>query len=145
MIAVDKNLLVDAHREDSPWHEAAYKIIEQLSESRAAWAIPWRCLHEFIAIVSHPSIYNPPTPLAAALVQVDSWIESPTLNLIREFEGYWPHLKSVLEQGLIVGPKVHDARVAAICLLHGVGELWTADRDFSRFPMLITRNPLVTS
>jgi uncharacterized protein len=108
-------------------------------------AVPWPCLHEFLAIVTHPRIYNPPTPLAVALDQVDAWIESPSLNLIRESEGYWPHLKNVIEQGRVVGPKVHDARIAAICLLHGVRELWTADRDFSRFPALMTRNPLVNS
>ena len=145
MIAVDTNVLIYAHREDSPWHEAAYKVLEQLSEGRAPWAIPWPCLHEFIAIVTHPRIYNPPTPLAAALDQVDAWIESPSLSLIRESEGYWPHLKNVIEQGRVVGPKVHDARIAAICLLQGVRELWTADRDFSRFPALLTRNPLVNS
>lgn len=38
----------------------------------------------------------------------------------------------------------HDARIAACCLLGGVGELWTVDRDFSRFPALKTRNPLIT-
>jgi hypothetical protein len=38
---------------------------------------------------------------------------------------------------------VHDARIAACCLRHGVTELWTADRDFSRYPALFTRNPLV--
>ena len=38
---------------------------------------------------------------------------------------------------------VHDARIAALCLSHGVRELWSADRDFSRFPALRTRNPLV--
>ena len=134
MIAVDTNILVYAHREDSSWHEGAYKIVVDLSESRAPWSIPWPCLHEFLAIVTHPRIYNPPTPLAAALDQVDSWIESPSLSLIRESEGYWPRLKGTL-----------DARIAAICLLHGVRELWTADRDFSRFPTLTTRNPLVTS
>ena len=37
---------------------------------------------------------------------------------------------------------VHDARVAALCIAHGVTELWTADRDFGRFPDLVTRNPL---
>lgn len=41
------------------------------------------------------------------------------------------------------GPRVHEARIAALCLLHGVGELWSADRDFSRFPELEVRNPLV--
>jgi hypothetical protein len=45
--------------------------------------------------------------------------------------------------GNIAGPLVHDARIAAICLQHGVRELWTADRDFSRFPQLKTVNPLV--
>ncbi len=43
---------------------------------------------------------------------------------------------------LIAGPRVHDARVAALCIAHGVRELWTADRDFSRFPALKTANPL---
>jgi predicted nucleic acid-binding protein len=38
---------------------------------------------------------------------------------------------------------VHDARVAAICIAHGVNEFWTVDRDFSRFPDLPTRNPLL--
>ena len=41
------------------------------------------------------------------------------------------------------GPRIHDARIAALCLNHGVRELWTADRDFSMFPKLKTRNPLV--
>ena len=47
-----------------------------------------------------------------------------------------------IEAGRIAGPRVHDARVAALCLAHGVRELWTADRDFSRFPGLATSNPL---
>ena len=33
--------------------------------------------------------------------------------------------------------------IAAICIGHGVRELLTADRDFSRFSSLVTRNPLV--
>jgi hypothetical protein len=44
---------------------------------------------------------------------------------------------------MITGPAVHDARVAALCLAHGVRELWTADRDFSRFPRLRAVNPLL--
>src|SRR5438094_793857 len=100
MIAVDTNLLVYAHREDSAWHDAAYARIE-------------------------------------------AWLESPSLVLLSESEGYWPQLKSLLRNGRIVGPQVHDARVAALCRLHGVSELWTADRDFSRFRGLTFRNPLI--
>jgi uncharacterized protein len=143
VIAVDTNLLVYAHREDSSWHEAAYRKVAGLAEGRAPWAIPWPCIHEFIAIVTHPRIYSPPTPLAAAIDQVEAWMESPSLVLLAETEGYWAELRSALEQGRIAGPQVHDARVAAICRDHGVRELWTVDRDFGRFPTLAVRNPLV--
>ncbi|HXE90343.1 MAG TPA: TA system VapC family ribonuclease toxin [Terriglobales bacterium] len=143
MIAVDSNLLVYAHREDSPWHDAAYACLVGLAEGRAAWAIPWPCLHEFLAIVTHSRIYAPPTPLEAALDQVQAWLESPSLVLISETEDYWPQLQSLLRSGRASGAQVHDARVAALCLRHGIHELWTADRDFSRFPAVKVRNPLV--
>lgn len=109
----------------------------------SAWGIPWPCLHEFLAIVTHPRIFAPPSPLEAALDQVEAWLEAPGLVLLAEAEGYWPGLRTALVEGRIAGPLVHDARVAALCRLHGVRELWTADRDFGRFPGLVVRNPLV--
>lgn len=144
MIALDTNLLVYAHREDSPWHDAAYARIAELAEGRAPWAIPWPCLHEFLAIVTHPRIYAPPTPLAAAVDQVEAWLESPSLVLLTEYEGYWSQLRAALHAGRVAGAQVHDARVAALCGLHGIRELWTVDRDFGRFPGLTVRNPLVS-
>jgi len=63
LIAVDSNILVYAHREDLRWHDAAYVRMVELSEEPAAWAIPWPCIHEFLAIMTHPRIYSPPTPL----------------------------------------------------------------------------------
>ncbi len=143
MIAVDSNLLVYAHREDSPWHSAAYACLVGLAESRRAWAIPWPCLHEFLAIVTHPRIYDPPTPLEKAIDQVEAWFESPSLVLLTESEDHWVRLNSLLRAGHIAGPRVHDARVAAICIQHGASEIWTIDRDFSRFAGIKVRNPLV--
>ena len=143
MIAVDTNLLVYAHREDSPWHEAALARITALAEGKAPWAIPWPCVHEFLAIVTHPRIYAPPTPLEVALDQVEAWLEAPSLVLLAESEGYWPELRSALQAGRVTGAQVHDARVAALCRLHGIQELWSADRDFGRFPELAVRNPLI--
>jgi uncharacterized protein len=143
VIAIDTNILVYAHREDSPWHEAAYARVAEVAEGRAAWAIPWPCLHEFLAIVTHPRIYNPPSPLKIALDQVDAWLEAPNLVLLSEANGYWPELRATLTSGLAAGPQVHDARVASLCRLYGVQELWSFDRDFGRFPGLRVRNPLV--
>lgn len=144
MIALDTNLLVYAHREDSPWHNKAYRQITELAESRSSWgSIPWPCLHEFLAIVTHPRIYNPPTPLDLAIDQVNAWLESPSLMILSEEQGYWEQLRTTLENGRVIGPQIHDARIAALCQLHGVRELLSADRDFSRFPGLASRNPLI--
>jgi toxin-antitoxin system PIN domain toxin len=143
VIAVDTNLLVYAHREDSPWHDRAYAHIVELAQGREPWAIPWPCVHEFLAIVTHPKIYAPATPLDTALEQVDAWLEAPNLFVLSETEGYWPDLRETLQAGRVVGPHVHDARVATLCRLHGVRELWSADRDFTRFPGCVVRNPLV--
>ena len=143
MIAVDANILVYAHREDSPFHAAASKRVASLAEGRAPWAIPWPCLHEFLAIVTHPRIYAPPTPVTQALDQADAWLESPTLVLLAEAPTYWSSLRPLLEAGRIAGPVVHDARIAALCVQHGVRELWSADRDFSRFSGLKVVNPLL--
>jgi len=144
MIAVDTNILVYAHREDSPWHDTAYTKVAEIAEGRAAWAIPWPCIHEFLSIVTHPKIFSPPTPLNAAIHQVEAWLEAPNLVLLGETEGYWTELRKIIEAGRISGGQIHDARIAALCNLHGIGELWTADRDFTRFPGLSVRNPLIS-
>jgi hypothetical protein len=143
VIAVDTNILVFAHRADSPWHKAASGQIRDLAEGATAWAIPWPCVHEFVAIVTHARIYKPPTPVDRAIAQVDAWLESPSLVLIGESDGHWRALRELLAAGKVSGPPVHDARIAALCVTHGVRTLWTADRDFSRFPTLNAVNPLV--
>ena len=143
MIAVDTNLLVYAHREDSPFHDRAAACLSELAQGRSAWAIAWPCVHEFISIVTHPKIYRPPSPLGVALDQVDAWLESPTLHLLGEMPGYWQRLRVLLISGRITGPMVHDARIAALAIDHGVRELWSADRDLGRFAPLKVRNPLV--
>jgi toxin-antitoxin system PIN domain toxin len=144
VIAVDTNILVYAHRADSSWHEAARRRLTELAEGKHAWAIPWPCLHEFIAVVTHPRIYTPPTPTAVALETVVRWCKSPTVVLLGEVDGYLEQLASLLTTGRVAGPMVHDARVAALCLVHGVDALWSADRDFGRFPGLNVVNPLVS-
>jgi toxin-antitoxin system PIN domain toxin len=143
VIAIDTNLLVYAHREDSDWHVRAEATVRALAEGVNAWAVPWPCLHEFLAIVTHPRIFRTPTPMAAALDQVEAWLQSPSLLTLTENERYWETLQSLIALARVDGPRVHDARVAALCVSHAVRELWTADRDFSRFSALRVRNPLV--
>lgn len=143
MIAIDTNILVYAHREDSDFHIPAHSALVGLAQGSRAWGIPWPCVHEFVAIVTHPSIYRPPTQTATALAAMRVWIESPFCRMIGEGPGYLDRLEKLALQGKVRGPMIHDARIAAICLHNGVNELWSADRDFSRFGHLKVVNPLV--
>lgn len=144
MTAVDTNLLVYAHREESPWHETALRVLKSLAEGTSPWAIPWPCVHEFLAIVTHPRIYRPATPPELALAAIRAWMTSPSLHLIGEGPEYFDRLDQLVMSGKVTGPAIHDARIAALCLEHGIRTFWTADRDFSRFPALNVKNPQVT-
>ncbi len=143
MIALDTNLLVYAHRDDSPHHVSALDLLGDLARGRRDWAIPWPCLHEFLAVVTHPRIYVPPTSAVSAVAAVEALVATPRLRLLGEGQDHLRQLAALMASGQITGPRVHDARIAAICLSHGVSELWSADRDFSWFPALKVVNPLV--
>jgi toxin-antitoxin system PIN domain toxin len=143
VIAVDTNLLVYAHRADSPFHERARSIIEALAAGAREWAIPWPCAHEFFAVVTHPRIYRTATPAETAFAQLRALGALANLAFIGETDEYLRHLESLALPAQARGGAIHDARIAAICVSHGVAELWSADRDFSRYPQLAVRNPLV--
>lgn len=140
MIAVDTNLLIYAHRSDSPFHSRALEVLEDTATR--SWAVPAPCLHEFVAVSTHPRVFDPPSPLKDARKALSTWLESPTLCVLSETDGYWAVFDRVLGESKIRGPRVHDARIAALCIHHGVEELLSADRDFSRFRIEV-RNPLL--
>ncbi|MGH8598982.1 MAG: type II toxin-antitoxin system VapC family toxin [Gammaproteobacteria bacterium] len=143
MIALDTNLLVYAHRSDAPFHTEANAVLTELAEGSQRWAVPWPCVHEFIAIVTHPRIYKKPTSLSIALAALAALTASPSMEFIGEGEGYLERIAEVAKSARIVGGAIHDARIAAICKYHGVRELWSADRDFSRFQQIKVHNPLL--
>lgn len=143
MIAIDTNLLVYAHRPDMPLHEAALALLRGLPGRGGLFGLPWPCLHEFLAVVTNPRIFRDPTPDPVALATVRALADSESIRLLGEGAGYLDHLAEQVTRGGVRGGMVHDARVAAICRCHGIRELWSADRDFSRFPDLRVVNPLI--
>jgi toxin-antitoxin system PIN domain toxin len=143
MIAVDTQLLVYAHRGEMSLHAAARAALVELASSGEPWAIPWPCVHEFLNTVTRPRLFDPPSTRDDGFAALDRWRDSATLHFIGEGVDHYERLRDIAKAGAIAGPRIHDARVAAICLSHGVKTLWSVDRDFSRFPSLKVRNPLV--
>ncbi len=142
MIAVDTNLLVYAHRRDSPFHQSAFALIKELAEGSVPWAIAWPTLYEFFSVCTRPRMYDPPSSPLQAVEQIDEWLKSPSVVLLSEGPSTFARLRVLVLAGNIAGAAIHDARIAVLCLENGVEELLTADRDFSAFPELSFRNPL---
>ncbi len=139
MRSVDSNVLVHAYLSNSPFHAVCSALVDELAASAVPWALPWPCVHEFYGTVTRRTLF-PMVPNAGAVRdQIDAWLESPSLTLLSETRNHWATLSRLLKDHDITGPMVHDAKIAAICLDHGVDEFVTFDRDFSRFPELKVR------
>lgn len=143
MIAVDTNILVYAHRRESALGGAARERIGELAASRAPWGLPWSVVHEFIALVTRRRPEVEPTPTSLAIAAVERLTDSPGCVLLAEAPDHLVRFRALAEAAQLSGVRLYDARIAAVCLGHGVRELWTADRDFALFPGLKARNPLV--
>lgn len=142
MIAVDTNLLVHAHQREAQLHDAARTAMKKLAEGSAHWGICLHSLIEFCGVVTLPRLWRLPSTPAQAVDQIAAWRESPSLRILADDVALLDGFADLLLKGKVRGGMVHEARTAATCLVHGVSELWTVDRDFSRFPALRTRNPL---
>jgi len=139
--AVDTNLLVFAEITSSRHHGRALGLLRELAGDARPWAIPWPCLYEFLRVVTHPRVFHPPVPMDRALSDLGRILRSPSLRLLAETPRHLAIMAQVLKDGGTVGNLVHDAHIAALCLEHGVSELFTGDRDFHRFPGLRVVDP----
>ncbi|MDI9334768.1 MAG: PIN domain-containing protein [Cytophagales bacterium] len=143
MIAVDTNILIYAHQRQSTFYAPAFASMQTLAEGGKPWGIPAACLSEFLANVTHPQVLPHPSTFEQALAQVDAWLESPTAHILHSGLQHWKVLSDLTRRAKLQGGQFHDARIAAICIENGVSLLWTADRDFAKFKVLKTTNPLV--
>ncbi len=142
MIALDTNILVHAHRADASLHDAARTLVKELAESMRPWSICYHSLIEFYGISTHPKIWREASSPTQAFRQINAWRAAPSLRILCDAPSCLEPLEQLTAQAKVHGPLIHDARIAACCLDNGVTELWTVDRDFSRFPQLKTKNPL---
>jgi toxin-antitoxin system PIN domain toxin len=139
LIAVDTNILVFADRSELPKHRQAMAALRELAEGRDAWGLPVFCIGEFVRVVSHPRVFDPPTPAVEALAAVFALLESPSVRVLTPGRRYLELLAELIDAGGVGGNLVFDAQIAAVCLERGARTLLTDDRDFARFPRIAIR------
>ena len=141
MIALDTNILVYAHREGTPYHRQAAALLRRLSEGRAPYVLFWPSLYEFLRVVTHHRVFDPPSTSAEALEALALFLAPPTVRVVAESPDHEGVLAEVLQETPVTGNLIHDAHLVALALEHGVHEILTCDDDFRRFPQVSSRNP----
>lgn len=133
MIAVDTNVLVHAHREESPKHRAALTRLGSLSASPTPWGIPVFCMGEFLRVITHPGLFDPPHTAVEACEALARLLSLENAVALRPGPDYAARLTDAVREVGAVGNLIFDAQIVALCRDCGVTALLTEDRDFDRF------------
>ena len=141
MYLFDVNILIYAHREDSPHHSLIIKFIEKGVEDNKSFGFSNLALSGFLKVVTHPKVFNPPSEIERAISFIDSIIKHTNGVEIVPGPGHWKIFTDLCRKSGVKGNLVPDAYYAAIAIEHGC--TWvTTDRDFTRFDDLKWLNPL---
>jgi toxin-antitoxin system PIN domain toxin len=143
MIALDTNILVYAHRDGTPFHGPALDLLRRLSEGRTPYALFWPSLYEFLRVVTHHRVFDPPSTIDEAAEALRAFLEPPVVQILSETPAHEAILREVLQQSRVAGNLIHDAHLVALALEHGIHEILTLDEDFRRFPQIRSRNPFL--
>lgn len=134
MIAVDTNVLVHAHRAESPRHDRALFWLKHLAEGGVPWGLPVFCIGEFVRVVTHRAIFDPPSTVEQATSALAALLKSPSVRILNPADDWFDNFSLMLVSANAAGNLAFDAQIAAVCRAHGVDALLTEDRDFARFP-----------
>lgn len=140
MILPDVNVLVHAFREDSSRHAEIRPWLEDLVDSESSFGLSEFVLSGFLRVVTHPRVFNPPTPLEQALTFVESMRDLPNAVVLAPGPRHWSIFARLCRVSEATGNLIPDAYLAALAIESG-SEWITTDKDFDRFPELRWREP----
>lgn len=133
MIAVDTNVLIYAHRAETGLHALASRELVALAEGSSRWGLPVFCITEFIRVVTHRRVFNPPSTLTQATGFLEELVASPSCRVVRPGTEFTNLLIETVRGADARGNLVFDAQIVALCREHGIAAILTNDRDFDRF------------
>lgn len=140
-VAIDANVLLYASDAESPRQRTALELLERLAAGPGLVYLFWPVAMAYLRISTHPSVFHHPLAPEAALANLGGLIERPHVRCPGEATGFWTIYQDTVAGDVIRGNLVSDAHLAALLQQHGVGTIWTADRDFLRFPDITARDP----
>ncbi len=141
MIVVDANLLIYAYDSDSSHHKKSRAWVEKIFSDVEPVGLPWQTVCAFLRVITNRKLPGSRLTVELAAEIVEEWLAQPNVRILAPGDEHWSVLKRMMVEGRASGPLVSDAELVALTVEYG-GVLYTADRDFARFPGLRWKNPL---
>ena len=109
-------------RLETDLHAAAVRELIVLAEGTAVWGLPVFCVGEFIRVVTHRRILNPPSTLPQAVSFLERLLASPSCRIVRPGPDFVSLLAAASLAAGARGNLVFDAQIVALCREHGIRE-----------------------
>ncbi len=132
MRSPDVNILVHAFRPDTEDHDLCLGWLDAQVNGASDFALIPNVLSGFLRIVTHPRIFQRPSPLAEALAFCDSLVSCELSQWIGPGARHWDLFNSLCRKTDARGNLIPDAWLAAVVIENGC-EWITLDRDYARF------------
>ncbi len=141
MIVCDANLLIYSYNTGSARHSKARAWLEEIFSGTDVVGLPWQAISAFLRVTTNKRLPGECFSLEQATRIIDLWLENPNVRVLMPGDHHWPLFRRMLIEGQASGGLVSDVEIAALTMEYG-GVLYTANRDFARFPGLRWKNPL---
>lgn len=140
MVLPDVNVLVAAYREDASDHASCRRWLIDVLEGDETYALSDLVLSGFLRIVTHPRVFNLPSPISEALDFTRVIRCQPHCVSLQPGPRHWEIFERLCLGAQTRGNLVPDAYLAAMAIESG-SEWITLDRDYSRFEGLRWNRP----
>jgi toxin-antitoxin system PIN domain toxin len=141
VIVLDANLLIYAYNSGSAHHTKARAWLEKILLEIEVVGLPWQAVSAFLRVMTNRRLPGEHFSVEQAAEVIDLWLAHPNVQVLAAGGSYWQLFRRMAVEGRATGPLISDAEIAALTIEYG-GVLYTADRDFARFPGLRWVNPL---
>ena len=141
MIVPDANLLLHAYDESFAAHAKARSWWEAVMNGDEPIGLPWVVILAFVRLATHPTVAANPRSVPEVREIVESWLAAPHVRVLWGSGRTMGAFFDALESAKLGGNLSTDALIAALAIESG-GRVFTNDRDFQRFPRLVSVNPL---
>ncbi len=142
MILPDINVLLYAYNPHAPQHGAASRWWESVMNGDELIGLPNEISLGFVRIATNSRLGTAVVPLDRARQVVETWLALPNVRVLTPPADHFTKVMALITRAMGSGPLISDAVLASYAI-ENRAVLHTNDADFSRFPTLNWRNPLL--